>query len=107
MAGARPAHFVLAPHGELLSSFWNPVVFVADCDPALTAQALMRPNRRLPYSDLAHPPAQDLAAKRERGEALVYGHALADQIGGQLEAGFVLTGFHEDWQPTRALLWRM
>ena len=41
---------VLAPQGELLSSFWNPVVFVADRDPALTAQGLVRPNRRLPYS---------------------------------------------------------
>jgi len=90
---------VLAPQGELLSSFWNPVVFVADRDPALTAQGVVRPNRRLPYSDLAHLSADELAAKRERGEALVFGHTLADQIGGQLDAGLVLTGFHEDWQP--------
>lgn len=90
---------VLVPQGQLLASFWNPVVFVGDRDPSLSAQGLMRPSRRLPYSDLAHLPAADLAAKRERGEALVFGHTLADQIGGQLEAGFVLAGFHEDWQP--------
>lgn len=90
---------VLQQHGQLLSSFWNPVVFVADRDPALSAQGLVRPNRRLPYSDIAHLPAADLAAKQARGEALVFGHTLADQIGGQLDAGFVLTGFHEDWQP--------
>ena len=29
----------------------------------------------------------------------MFGHTLADQIGGQLDAGLVLTGFHEDWQP--------
>jgi hypothetical protein len=27
---------------------------------------------------------------------LEFGHSLADQIGGQLDAGFMLTGFYED-----------
>jgi len=40
-----------------------------------------------------------LADKQQRGEALVFGHSLSEQIGGQLEAGFVLTGFYEDNQP--------
>jgi hypothetical protein len=30
-------------------------------------------------------------------ESLEFGHTLEDQIGGQLEAGFVLTGFYEDY----------
>ena len=34
-----------------------------------------------------------------RGEALVFGHTLQDQIGGQLDAGFLLAGFHEARQP--------
>jgi hypothetical protein len=29
----------------------------------------------------------------------VFGHTLARQIGGQLDAGLVLTGFNEDGQP--------
>lgn len=29
----------------------------------------------------------------------MFGHSLRDQIGGQLDAGFLLTGFHEDQQP--------
>ncbi|MCW6528992.1 hypothetical protein NED98_01925 [Sphingomonas sp. MMSM20] len=33
------------------------------------------------------------AAKIARGEALVFGHSLADQIGGQIEAGFGIDGF--------------
>ncbi len=32
----------------------------------------------------------------EKGEPLEFGHTLEDQIGGQLDAGFVLTGFYED-----------
>lgn len=43
--------------------------------------------------------AAALDAKRARGEALVFGHSLRDQIGGQLDAGFLLAGFHEDLQP--------
>lgn len=29
----------------------------------------------------------------------MFGHSLAEQIGGQLQAGFVLRGFIEDEQP--------
>lgn len=89
----------LVPGGTLLSSFWNPVVFIGDRDPALRAQGLVKPVWRLPYSDVEHLPPEALADKQDRGEALVFGHTLADQIGGQLDAGFVLTGFHEDWHP--------
>ncbi len=30
-----------------------------------------------------------------------FGHTLEDQIGGQLEAGFVLSGFYEDYYGTK------
>lgn len=53
----------------------------------------------LPYSDLEHLDPNTLNDKQQRGESLVFGHSLTGQIGGQLEAGFVLTGFYEDWQP--------
>ena len=54
----------------------------------------------MPYSDLRDLAPAALAAKRAGGEALVFGHSLAEQIGGQLEAGFLLAGFHEEMQPT-------
>ena len=38
----------------------------------------------------------ELQAKIERGEPLEFSHSLDDQIGGQIEAGFVITGFYED-----------
>lgn len=32
----------------------------------------------------------------ENNEALIFGHSFTDQIGGQLEAGFMLTNMYED-----------
>ncbi|GGY48249.1 class I SAM-dependent methyltransferase [Pseudoduganella albidiflava] len=95
----RECFRVLRSGGTLLSSFYNPVVFVGDRDPSYAEQGLIRPCFSVPYSDLEHLDAQALAGKRQRGEALVFGHGLDAQIGGQLEAGFVLTGFYEDRQP--------
>jgi SAM-dependent methyltransferase len=95
----RECFRVLRGGGTLLSSFYNPVVFVGDRDPAYVEQGLIRPRFSLPYSDFEHLSAEALADKQRRGEALVFGHGLDEQIGGQLEAGFVLTGFYEDYQP--------
>lgn len=50
----------------------------------------------LPHSDLASLPPSELQAKMERGEPLEFSHSLEDQIGGQIEAGFVIRGFYED-----------
>jgi hypothetical protein len=32
----------------------------------------------------------------ERGDPLEFSHTLEDQIGGQIDAGFVIAGFYED-----------
>jgi len=95
----RECFRVLRSDGTLLSSFYNPVVFVGDRDPSIAEQGLIRPRFSLPYSDLEHLDTAALADRQQRGEALVFGHSLSEQIGGQMEAGFVLTGFYEDHQP--------
>ncbi|MYM26853.1 methyltransferase domain-containing protein [Duganella sp. CY15W] len=95
----RECFRVLRRGGRLLSSFYNPVVFVGDRDPAYAEQGLIRPRFSIPYSDVDDLEAEALAARQQRGEALVFGHSLGDQINGQLAAGFVLTGFYEDHQP--------
>ena len=41
----------------------------------------------------AAPGRRGAGCQRARGEALVFGHTLQDQIGGQLDAGFLLAGF--------------
>ena len=40
--------------------------------------------------------AEELSELTDRNQPLEFGHTLADQIGGQLDAGFHLTGFYED-----------
>ncbi len=96
----RECFRVLRIGGTLLSSFYNPVVFIGDRDPVYAEQKLIRPRFSLPYSDVEHLDAKELVEKQRRGEALVFGHSLEEQIGGQLDAGFVLTGFYEDKQPS-------
>jgi SAM-dependent methyltransferase len=90
---------VLKPGGRLLASFYNPVVFVGDRSPHYAEQGLIRPCFPLPYADPRDLAPEALADKVARGEALVFGHSLADQIAGQIEAGFLLMGFQEDAQP--------
>lgn len=100
----RECHRVLRPGGRLLASFYNPIVFVGDRDPDLIAKGLIRPVFRIPYADVRDLEAERLDAKLARNEALVFGHSLSDQIGGQIEAGFCIGGFLEDRQPAPRFL---
>ncbi|WP_336982663.1 MULTISPECIES: class I SAM-dependent methyltransferase [unclassified Cedecea] len=95
---------ILASGGKLLSSFFNPVVFIGDRAANYAEQGVIRPRFSLPYSDVNDLTADELAAKQARGEAFVFGHSLEEQIGGQLEAGFALAGFYEDKQPNPRFL---
>lgn len=90
---------VLKPGGALLASFYNPVVFIGDRDPSHREQGVIKPQYRLPYADVKDLSPKELAAKQAANEALVFGHSLGDLIGGQLQAGLILTDFYEDWQP--------
>ena len=51
----------------------------------------------IPYSDLT---SLDEATRRrvitDKREPLEFGHTLQDQIGGQTDAGFAITGLYED-----------
>ncbi len=90
----REAFRVLRPGGRLLAGFMNPAIYVFDNERFdRTGERVVR--YRVPYSDLRDLPADELAAKRERGEPAEFGHTLTDLIGGQLAAGFVLVGFDE------------
>ncbi len=53
----------------------------------------------LPYSEAESLSPKDLAQRRREGTPLEFGHTLDDLIGGQLECGFVITGFYEDRCP--------
>lgn len=97
----REAARVLKPGGVLLAGFANPILYLFDQKKA--DDGVLEVRHRLPYSDLTSiSPAERLeylAAK----EAVEFGHTLTDQIGGQIDAGFAITGFYEDGWPGLAL----
>jgi hypothetical protein len=88
----------------LLASFYNPVLFVFAKDAALEQSGLLRPQHRLPYSDIRDLEPEVLSKRLQNQEALVFGHTLSSQISGQMEAGFLLAGFYEDDHPTPRFL---
>ncbi len=91
----RECFRVLRTSGILLAGFTNPVRYIFDYEHMESGSLDVR--HSIPYSDLT-----DLdEADRQRmilgkGQPLDFGHTLADQIGGQLDAGFVITRFYED-----------
>jgi SAM-dependent methyltransferase len=90
----REAYRVLRPGGSLLSGMMNPVYYCFDYEKAEKGELEMR--HKLPYSDLGSLDTDTLARYRAEGLPLEFSHTLTAQIAGQLEAGFVLTGFYED-----------
>lgn len=95
----KEAYRVLRPGGRLLAGFNNPILYAFDEEFADKGVFLVR--YPLPFSDLENPLLSQRVAEKE---PLEFGHLLEDQIGGQLRAGFVLTGMYEDtWGPDRPL----
>jgi SAM-dependent methyltransferase len=88
---------VLRRGGSLLAGFANPVRYLFDAKKADSGEFVVR--HPLPYSDVASLPKEELAELLEKHEPLEFGHSLEDQIGGQIEAGFLVNGFYEDRWP--------
>jgi len=91
----RECHRVLRRGGSLLAGFMNPAVFLFNHDEA-EQTGMLRVRYSLPCSDLKSLEPEALQRKLADGEALEFSHSLDVQIGGQLAAGFVITGFYED-----------
>lgn len=92
---------VLRKGGLLLAGFINPVHFLFD--EAQSEQGMLETRYSIPYSDVTSLDAQQRQCYIDKLEPLVFDHSLDDQIGGQLDAGLVLTGFYEDRDPTSPL----
>jgi hypothetical protein len=79
----------------LLAAFVNPLMYMIDWDVAeRTGRCEIR--YAIPYSDLRSLPPEALARRVEEMSPLEFGHTLADLIGGQIAAGFVIAGYYED-----------
>lgn len=80
---------VLKPNGILMAGLTNPISLQLD-------EENLKLIYKTPFSDLHSLPTEKLEELKKKKEPLIFGHSLTDQIGGQLEAGFILTSMYED-----------
>lgn len=94
----KECHRVLKPGGILLAGFANPVRYIFDDERAENGNLEVK--YALPYSDLDHLNEPHLQKVTRDKEPLEFSHTLEEQIGGQLQAGLMLTDLFEDrWGP--------
>jgi len=86
---------VLKPGGRLLAGFNNPVLYLFG-DEVYGFPENLEVRFKIPYSDLESLNPEQRKKGDEMGFPLEFGHTLDDQIGGQIKAGFAITGFFED-----------
>lgn len=97
----RECYRVLKAGGVLMAGFCNPATYIFD--QRLADDGVLQVRHRLPYSDLASLSEAERQQYIADEQPMEFSHTLDDQIGGQLAAGFVLTGFYEDYWHGRAL----
>jgi SAM-dependent methyltransferase len=86
---------VLWNSGILLCGFANPAAYMFDYDLA-DRTGVLQVKYSLPYSDAVDLTDEERQRCIEEGVPLEFSHTLEDQLGGQLDAGFVITGLYED-----------
>ena len=91
----KEAFRVLRAGGAIFSGFMNPAIYLFDPGLAKT-EGILRAVHPLPYVE-PRDMTPEMKAEALREEIpFEFSHSLDDQIGGQIDAGFVLTGFFED-----------
>ena len=83
----RECFRVLRSGGALLAGLDNGMNYIFDDDERMLANPL-------PFDPLVNP--EYMAQLEATDSGVQFSHTLEEQIGGQLEAGFVLTGLYED-----------
>lgn len=92
---------VLRPGGALVAGFNNPLIYLFDVDLLDAGKLVVR--HKLPYSDLTHLSEEERQRFASQNLPLEFSHSLEEQIGGQLQAGFLLAGLYEDIDPETVL----
>ncbi|MET3728324.1 2-polyprenyl-3-methyl-5-hydroxy-6-metoxy-1,4-benzoquinol methylase [Fictibacillus halophilus] len=90
----KEAARVLKDQGVLISGFTNPLLFIFDDEEDRKGNLVVR--NRIPYSTLDSLSEKEKAAYLKADDTVEFGHTLEDQIQGQIDAGFVITGLYED-----------
>jgi len=86
---------VLRHGGVLLSGFSNPAYYLFDYELA-DRTGILQVKYALPYSDVTSLTEEERQRRIDKGWALEFSHTLEEQVGGQLDVGFLITGFYED-----------
>ncbi len=79
----REVYRVLKVGGRFIMIATNPIAYVCDYD---AAAGCYKAVNRMPYCSADH---------ADQGDWIEYGHTMESYIGGQLQCGFVLTGYME------------
>lgn len=95
----KEAYRVLKKGGKLLSGFDNPVNHLFDWDEIETTGKLVV-KYKIPYADQDTLSTDALRILIENRQPLEFGHRLQDQLGGQIQAGFILIGYYDDRDPS-------
>jgi SAM-dependent methyltransferase len=91
----REAHRVLRHGGILMTGSMNPIHYIFDLYKA--DEGVLEIAHSIPYSDLTSIPKEDLDELIEKRVPIEFGHSLTDLLGGQCDAGFVITDLYEDY----------
>jgi SAM-dependent methyltransferase len=94
----QEAFRVLRPGGTLLAGFNNPAFYIFDFPKS--EQGILEVRYKLPF-DARQLSEEERSYEFGADSPLEFSHSLEDQIGGQLAAGFVLTGLYEDQQNSK------
>jgi SAM-dependent methyltransferase len=91
----QEAYRVLRFGGSLVAGFMNPTYYIFDIF-EMEEKGELNVKYSLPYSDAESLSPEKLEEFKKNGTPLEFSHTLADQIGGQCDAGFHIIGFYED-----------
>jgi len=88
----KETYRVLKKGGSMIAGHNNPVEFIFDLKKMEKGELVVR--HKIPYSDI-----KDLSGdefEKITADGVCFGHSLHDLIQGQIDAGFLITGFYED-----------
>ncbi|HGH7176796.1 TPA: class I SAM-dependent methyltransferase [Bacillus wiedmannii] len=90
----KEASRVLKNNGILISGFTNPLLWIFD--DSQERKGILDVQHSIPSSTLDYLPKEEVLDFINSNQTIEYAHTLENQIQGQIDAGFAITGFYED-----------